>query len=238
MATKILVVEDEDSIRSFVVVNLKRNGFIAVEASSGEQALEIMKLENDVAMVLLDVMLPGMDGFETCRIAREKYPNLGIIMLTARGQEMDRVEGLTLGADDYMVKPFSPKELIARIFSLLRRMKMPVRRTGDSEMITSGRFMIHLGERKLYYNEKEIDLTPKEFTIMKIFMENPNRAISRDEIINRVWGCNYIGDLKIADVNISRIRKKLEDDGRNPSYIENVWGYGYRWRGEDHDAEH
>lgn len=224
------MVEDEDSIRSFVVVNLKRSGFIIVEASSGEEALEKMAREKaDIA--ILDVMLPEMDGFEVCRLLRQRFPRMGIVMLTARGQEKDKVEGLALGADDYIVKPFSPKELVARVNALLRRMGMTPISTSSSQVLVSGKFSIHLEARKLFYGNKEIELTPKEFAIMRLFLENPDRAVSRDDIINHVWGRNYIGDLKIADVNISRIRKKLEDGDKEQNFIENIWGYGYRWRG-------
>ncbi|MBM7853934.1 DNA-binding response OmpR family regulator [Desulfohalotomaculum tongense] len=229
---KILVLEDEDSIRSFVKINLKRSGFEVIEARTGEEALEKVA-QHDIAIAILDVMLPGINGFEVCKVIREKYPHMGIIMLTAKGQEEDKVSGLVLGADDYVVKPFSPNELVARVNALLRRMNTPpaVKQVQDQNTLISGPFVIRLDERKLYKNDKEIDLTPKEFAIMKIFMENTGKAISRDEILNQVWGLNYIGDLKIVDVNIRRIRQKVEDDPSNPRYIEKVWGYGYRWQG-------
>ncbi len=230
MAAKILIVEDEDAIRSFIRVNLKRHNFEIIEAASGEEALE--KADASVDIALLDVMLPGIDGFEVCRKIRETYPAMGIIMLTAKGQEQNKIEGLELGADDYMVKPFSPKELLARINALLRRISLADKQVEEeSNAIHSGIFTILQDERKLLKNGQEIELTPIEFALVKYFMENPNKAIHRDEILNNVWGYNYVGDFKIVDVNIRRIRQKIEEDPSNPKYIEKVWGYGYRWWG-------
>jgi DNA-binding response OmpR family regulator len=230
--TKILVLEDEASIRSFIMINLKKNNFDIVETSSGEEALE--KLDDTVDIALLDVMLPGISGFEVCKRAREQYPALGIIMLTAKGQEENKIEGLELGADDYIVKPFSPKELLARINALARRLNIVDRVAvveQNTDQIVTGKFTILPEERKLLKDGVEIELTPIEFSLVKYFMENPNKAIHRDEILNNVWGYNYVGDFKIVDVNIRRIRQKIEDDPSNPKYIEKVWGYGYRWWG-------
>ena len=224
--------EDEESIRSFIVINLKRNNFDVIEAGSGEEALE--KLDETVNLALLDVMLPGISGFEVCKQAREKYPALGIIMLTAKGQEDNKIEGLELGADDYIVKPFSPKELTARINALLRRLNIveqPQVQQEETKQIVSGKFVILQDERKLLKDGQEIELTPIEFALVKYFMENANKAVHRDEILQNVWGYNYVGDFKIVDVNIRRIRQKIEDDPSNPKYIEKVWGYGYRWWG-------
>ena len=231
MGGKILVLEDEDAIRSFIRVNLKKHMFEIVEASSGEEALE--KLDDTFDIALLDVMLPGIDGFEVCRQAREKFPRLGIIMLTAKGLEQNKIEGLELGADDYIVKPFSPKELLARINALQRRLNVKELNVEEEQggNITSGIFTILQNERKLLKRDKEIELTPIEFALVKYFMENANKAIHRDEILQNVWGYNYVGDFKIVDVNIRRIRQKIEDDPSNPRYIEKVWGYGYRWWG-------
>ena len=230
--TKILVLEDEASIRSFIMINLKKNNFDIVETSSGEEALE--KLDDTVDIALLDVMLPGISGFEVCKRAREQYPALGIIMLTAKGQEENKIEGLELGADDYIVKPFSPKELLARINALARRLNIVDKVAAveqNTDQIVTGKFTILPEERKLLKDGVEIELTPIEFALVKYFMENPNKAIHRDEILNNVWGYNYVGDFKIVDVNIRRIRQKIEDDPSTPKYIEKVWGYGYRWWG-------
>ena len=233
--TKILILEDETSIRSFIRVNLKKNGFEAVEAASGEEALE--KLDASFDLALMDVMLPGISGFEVCKRAREKYPSLGIIMLTAKGQEENRIEGLELGADDYIVKPFSPKELVARINALVRRLNIidkqqPVEeKVEDDGRIVSGKFVILQEERKVLKDGQEIELTPIEYALLRFFMENTNKAVHRDEILQNVWGDSYVGDFKIVDVNIRRIRQKIEDDPSNPKYIEKVLGYGYRWSG-------
>ena len=230
--TKILVLEDEPSIRSFIMINLKKNGFEIVETASGEEALE--KLDDTIDIALLDVMLPGISGFEVCKRAREQYPSLGIIMLTAKGQEENKIEGLELGADDYIVKPFSPKELLARLNALARRLNIVekvVEVVPEGNQIVTGKFTILPEERKLLKDGVEIELTPIEFSLVKYFMENANKAIHRDEILNNVWGQNYVGDFKIVDVNIRRIRQKIEDDPSNPKYIEKVWGYGYRWWG-------
>jgi DNA-binding response OmpR family regulator len=228
---KVLLLEDEKSIRDFVRINLKRQGIEVVEASTGEEALEKAENESGIEIAILDVMLPGIDGFEVCGKLRAKYPRMGIIMLTAKGQESDKVMGLEIGADDYVVKPFSPAELVARVKALFRRM-YPESGEGAQNAITVEPFTILLDERKLLKEKAEIELTPKEFAIIKLFMENLNKAISRDTILTSIWGKYYIGDLKIVDVNISRIRQKIEDDPSRPKYIETVWGYGYIWRKE------
>ena len=231
--TKILVLEDETSIRSFIRVNLKKNGFEVVEAASGEEALE--KLDGSFDLALMDVMLPGISGFEVCKRAREKYPSLGIIMLTAKGQEENRIEGLELGADDYIVKPFSPKELVARINALVRRLNIidkqqPVEEEAEDDgRIVSGKFVILQEERKVLKDGQEIELTPIEYALLRFFMENTNKAVHRDEILQNVWGDSYVGDFKIVDVNIRRLRIKIEDDTANPTYITTVWGFGYKW---------
>ena len=230
MATRILIVEDEEAIRGFIKVNLKRNNFEVLEASSGEEALNLVGENIDI--IFLDVMLPGMNGYEVCEKVRSTYPNLGIIILTAKGQEENRIEGLDAGADDYIVKPFSPKELLARINALTRRLSL---QSGEQETskneIVSGIFKLIVDERRFTKDEKEIELTPIEFSLVKYFMENANKAIHRDEILNNVWGYNYVGDFKIVDVNIRRIRQKIEENPSEPKHIEKVWGYGYRWWG-------
>ena len=232
MSNKILIVEDEEAIRGFIKVNLKRNNFDVIEAASGEEALE--KLNDTVDIVLLDVMLPGINGYEVCARAREKFPQLGVIILTAKGQEENKIEGLEAGADDYIVKPFSPKELLARINSLLRRLSIQAdENSEDTKELVTGIFTMNVDERRFLKNGKEIELTPIEFSLVKYFMENANKAVHRDEILNNVWGYNYVGDFKIVDVNVRRIRQKIEENPSKPKYIEKVWGYGYRWWGGD-----
>ena len=229
MKPKVLIVEDEISIRGFIKINLERNNFSVVEASSGEEALEKIPVENP-QIVILDVMLPGIDGFQVCEKLRKSYGHMGIMMLTARSQDMDKIMGLEFGADDYMVKPFNPLELIARIKAILRRGQNTL--TTESNQLLSLPFKIDLFSQKTYKNEIEIDLTPKEFLLMKIFIENPGKALSRDMLLNMIWGLNYIGDFKIVDVNIRRLREKIEDLASKPNFIETVWGTGYRWRRE------
>ena len=223
---KILVLEDEPSIRSFVVINLRRNGYEPIEAATGEEAMERIRQHPDILVALLDVMLPDIDGFEVCRRIRATGSKMGIIMLTAKSQEMDKITGLMTGADDYVTKPFSPAELTARVDALYRRIG-----GGDNaeDALSSGPFLLHLHSRTLDKNGEHIRLTQTEFTIMKLFMNNPGRALSREEILSAVWGEDYSGEVKIVDVNIRRLRIKIEDKPTEPEYITTVWGYGYKW---------
>jgi DNA-binding response OmpR family regulator len=225
---KILVLEDEQSIRSFVVINLKRSGYEPIEAATGAEALEKVRQNPDIKVALLDIMLPDIDGFEVCRQIRAIDSKMGIIMLTARTQEMDKVTGLMTGADDYVTKPFSPAELTARIDALCRRVG------GDEEELSifdiiNGPFHLNTRNRTLEKNGERVKLTQVEYSIMKLFLDNPSRALSREEILTSVWGRDYFGELKIVDVNIRRLRIKIEDDATNPTYITTVWGYGYKW---------
>ena len=224
---KVLILEDEVSIRSFVVINLKRAGYDVVEAGTGEEALELLKSNPDVGVAILDIMLPGIDGFEVCRSIRATDKKIGIIMLTARSQEMDKITGLMTGADDYMTKPFSPAELTARIDALYRR--VGPESGGESTEITQGPFVLNTRNRTLEKEGKRIKLTQVEYAIIKLFMQNPGRALSREDILASVWGRDYDSELKIVDVNIRRLRIKIEDDTANPTYITTVWGFGYKW---------
>ncbi len=224
---KVLILEDEVSIRSFVVINLKRAGYEAIEAATGEEALERLREHPDTAVAILDIMLPGMDGFEVCRNIRANNKAIGIIMLTARTQEMDKVTGLMTGADDYVTKPFSPAELTARIDALCRRLGGVVET--DPDIIVYKPFVMHTRNRTLEKDGQRIRLTQVEFAIMQLFMQNPGRALSREDIMASVWGRSYEGDLKIVDVNIRRLRIKIENNTANPVFITTVWGYGYKW---------
>ena len=223
---KILVLEDEANIRSFVVINLRRSGYEPIEAENGAEALEKIKVNPDICLALLDVMLPDIDGFEVCRRIRATGSKMGIIMLTAKSQEMDKITGLMTGADDYVTKPFSPAELLARVDALYRRIG-----GGDNseDAIASGPFLLHLHSRTLDKNGEHIRLTQTEFSIMKLFMNNPGRALSREEILSAVWGEDYKGEVKIVDVNIRRLRIKIEDKPTEPEFITTVWGFGYKW---------
>ncbi len=224
---KVLILEDEVNIRSFVVINLRRAGYDAIEAGTGTEALERIRENPDIGVAILDIMLPDMDGFEVCRNIRANNNKIGIIMLTARTQEMDKVTGLMTGADDYVTKPFSPAELTARIDALYRRIGGDG--NGDMELISQGPFTINLRNRSLEKGDEKIRLTQVEFAIMKLFMQNPGRALSREDVMTEVWGPDYEGELKIVDVNIRRLRLKIEDDATKPRYITTVWGFGYKW---------
>ncbi len=224
---KVLILEDEVSIRSFVVINLKRAGYEVVEAGTGEEALELLKTNPDVGVAILDIMLPGIDGFEVCRSIRATDKKIGIIMLTARSQEMDKITGLMTGADDYMTKPFSPAELTARIDALYRRIDNDT--SSNQIELKHGPFILNTRNRTLDKDGRRIKLTQVEYAIMKLFMQNPGRALSREDILAAVWGRDYDGELKIVDVNIRRLRIKIEDDTANPTYITTVWGFGYKW---------
>lgn len=225
---KVLVLEDEDNIRSFVVLNLNRAGYDTVEATTGEEALELLKRHPETRIALLDVNLPGIDGFEVCRRIRATNAKMGIIMLTARTQEMDKVTGLMTGADDYVTKPFSPAELTARVDALYRRSGSEDKAVETGE-ISQPPFLLNTRNRTLEKNGKRIKLTQVEYSVMKLFMDNPGKALSRDEILEAVWGRDYYGEVKIVDVNIRRLRLKVEDDPTTPTYITTVWGYGYKW---------
>ena len=227
---KVLVLEDEPNIRSFVVINLKRAGYETIEAGDGEEALELIRKNPDIKVALLDIMLPGeIDGFEVCRRIRAGNAQMGIIMLTARTQEMDKVTGLMTGADDYVTKPFSPAELTARVDALYRRAGGEMVR--DADEISQPPFLLNTRNRTLEKNGQRLKLTQVEYSIVKLFMDNPGKALAREEILDAVWGKDYIGELKIVDVNIRRLRIKIEDDATNPVYITTVWGYGYKWGG-------
>ncbi len=229
---RILVVEDEKSIREFEVINLNRVGYKTIEAASGEEALRLYdECGGDFDLALLDISMPGMDGFELCRELRKRSSSLGIIMLTARAQEMDKISGLMTGADDYVTKPFSPTELMARVDSLCRRVEMsraPVSSSGDKE-INIGEFTLNLRRRVLLKNNINIELTQVEFQIVEYFFSQPDVALSRSDILNRVWGEGYFGEEKIVDVNIRRLRMKIEDDPSHPRHLITVWGIGYKW---------
>ena len=227
MAKKVMVLEDESSIRSFIVINLTRAGYEVIEAETGEQALETLKEHPDVCVALLDVMLPGIDGFEVCRRIRATNTSIGIIMLTARSQEMDKVTGLMTGADDYVTKPFSPAELTARVDALFRRAGGNIQE--QPGVIRYEPFVLNTTNRTLEKNGQRLKMTQVEYSIIKMFMENPGKALSREEILDMVWGRDYFGELKIVDVNIRRLRLKIEDNAQNPTYINTVWGYGYKW---------
>lgn len=229
---KILVCEDEESIRSFVVVNLQRAGYTVREAGSGEEALRLYEEDPTVDIALLDVMLPGMDGFETCRCLRQKNGTMGIIMLTALTQETEKVNGLQMGADDYVTKPFGTAELIARVDALYRRLSAARQEPATYlEQVQRGDFTLNLRTRQLLVRGEVVELTHVEYQLMEYFFRHAGTPISRTELLHAVWGAAYVGDDKIVDVNVRRLRMKIERDPSQPQLIQTVWGHGYRWNG-------
>lgn len=225
----ILIAEDESGIREFVVINLKRAGYNVTDVDNGLAAIEAYNNAADpFDVVILDVMMPGLDGFSVCKKLREKSDSIGIIMLTAKSQEMDKVNGLMLGADDYITKPFSPSELLARVDAIHRRVTIAAAKTSGSEIV-SGEFVLDVRSRTLTKNGQPVELTQVEFQIMELFMKNAGAALERTQILSAVWGDDYAGDLKIVDVNIRRLRIKIEDDPSNPVHVATVWGFGYKW---------
>lgn len=228
MENKILLVEDESSIRSFIKVGFERGKYKILEAETGEEGIEIARAQKP-DIVILDIMLPGIDGFEVCKILRKEFPQMGIIMLTARDLDMDKIMGLEHGADDYVVKPFNPLELVLRAEAVMRRLKAD--EIGEAkDKLESGPFVIELDSQKVLKNGKEIETTPKEYQLLKLFVENPGKAFSREQLLKTVWGYEFVGDSRIVDVHIRRLRKKIEDVPSKPEYIETVWGTGYRWK--------
>ena len=227
-----MIVEDEAAIREFEAINLKRVGYSVVEAGSGEEALEIFDNDLDgIDIALLDISMPGMDGFTLCKELRQRSATLGIIMLTARTQEMDKISGLMIGADDYITKPFSPTELLARVDSLYRRVEMqaPKSAPAPNDEIVLGEFTLNLRRRTLLKNGQNIELTQVEFQMIEYFFNNPDVALDRTDILSKVWGTNYFGEEKIVDVNVRRLRMKVEDDPSQPQRLITVWGMGYKW---------
>ncbi len=227
---RVLVVEDELSIREMIALNLRMGGFEVVEAASAEQALDILETVAPCDAAVLDVMLPGMNGFSLCENIRRSDETIGIIILSAKSQEIDKIRGLSIGADDYMTKPFSVSELLARVTALCRR----VNRSAEvieqaAKRMVSGDFVLEENSRMLLKNGVQIDLTQVEFQIMELFFQNSGVALARDRILKGVWGEQYYGDVKIVDVNIRRLRMKIEEEPSTPEHILTVWGYGYRW---------
>lgn len=222
----ILVLEDQVEIREFIVINIKRQNHKVFVAGTGEEALEIVR-DEAIDLAVLDIMLPGIDGLEVCKEIRRNNKYMGIIMLTAKGLDSDKEEGFLSGADDYIMKPFSPKELILRIDAILRRVDML--KSDTDTMYSKGPFVIDYDSRMLTKDGEEVELTQIEFSIISFLTKNEDKSISREEMLDEVWGENFYGSFKIVDVNIRRIRKKIENDPSDPKYIKTIWGYGYRW---------
>lgn len=231
---KILIAEDETAIREFIVINLRRSGYDVVEAANGRIAIDkYNECDGDFDVALLDIMMPEVDGLEVCKYLRQKSSTIGIIMLTAKSQEMDKVTGLLVGADDYVIKPFSPSELMARVDAIYRRVSVNKefsdKNKGPGDILTSGEFTLNMRTRSLNKNGEEIELTQVEFQIMEYVMRNPDVPLSRLDILEYVWGTDYYGDEKVVDVNIRRLRMKIEEDSSAPEHLLTVWGLGYKW---------
>ena len=225
---RILVCEDEGAIRDFVVTNLQRSGYEVFDVPSGEEAMRVYEQQGGAFdVVLMDIMMEGMDGFTLCKKIRALSSTVGIIMLTAKTQEMDKVRGLMFGADDYVTKPFSPSELVARVDAVYRRVQMMSGQ--QAETVQSGPFVLNRKSRLLTKNGEPVDLTQVEYQIVDFFLRNPRVALERSRILNEIWGDSYDGDDKIVDVNIRRLRMKVEDEPSHPVYIQTVWGFGYKW---------
>ena len=228
----VLVAEDESSIREFITINLRLAGYEIIEACDGLQAIEKYDAnKNIIDIAVLDIMMPGCDGIEVCKHIREKNFNIGVIFLTAKTQEHDKVSGLISGADDYITKPFSTTELIARVEALYRRVNYSknLLETTPKDSITLGEFELDLKKHVLYKNGEEIELTQIEYQILECFFTKPEESIERGVFVEKVWGDKYFGDDKVVDVNIRRLRLKIEDDPSNPVHLITVWGQGYRW---------
>ncbi|MBU3805318.1 MAG: response regulator transcription factor [Candidatus Fournierella pullistercoris] len=228
---KVLVVEDEESIRELIALHLRLAGYQVQECGSAERALTLLGSGQRFDAAILDVMLPGMNGFSLCESIRKQDGEVGIIILSAKGMEHDKIRGLSIGADDYMTKPFSTSELMARVDALCRRVGRTRSPQEESTQMVSGKFTLDERSRVLYKQDKAIDLTQVEFQIMQLFFRNSGTALMRETILEGVWGENYFGDVKIVDVNIRRLRMKVEDEPSKPEHILTVWGYGYRWNG-------
>lgn len=232
---RILVCEDEEGIRDFVVINLQRAGYDVVDVSCGEDAVKVYNEQNgafDIA--LLDIMMPGMDGTALCRWIREQSSEIGIIMLSAKSQEMDKVNCLMIGADDYVTKPFSPSELVARVDAIYRRVSLSSARREVPQNITSGPFLLDTQKRTVYKNGEPVDLTQVEYHITEYMLKNKGNPLDRKSILHHIWGDSYYDSAdKVVDVNIRRLRMKIEDDPSNPVYILTIRGFGYKWADAD-----
>ncbi len=229
----VLIAEDEKSIRDFIVINLKRSGYEVLEAENGKQAVDLFEKDKDsIDVVVLDIMMPEMDGVAVCKYIREKNAGVGIILLTAKTQEIDKISGLMSGADDYVTKPFSPSELMARVDAVYRRVSLLKERENakkDDKVITLGNFSLHTQERLLFKNGKPIELTQIEYQILEFLFRNPNTVLERASILNKVWGHDYFVDDKVIDVNMHRLRGKIEDEPAQPKHLVTIWGMGYKW---------
>jgi len=232
MEAKILIVDDEKNIVELIKFHLKKENYRVIEAYKGKDALDLYRKEKP-DLIILDVMLPDMGGFEVCKNIR-KESRIPIIMLTAKGEEIDKILGFELGADDYITKPFSPRELLARIKAVLKRTRTS---NIDTNQIQVGPFKINVNKREIYKNDKLLELKPKEFDLLKLFITNPGRVFTRQYLLEQIWGYDYLGDTRTVDVHIRRLRQKIEDNDKNATYIKTVHGVGYKFVVESEQEE-
>lgn len=225
MAKKVLVVDDEKLIVKGIRFSLEQDGMEVTCAYDGEEALHLAQ-ENKFDMILLDIMLPKMDGFEVCQAIRE-FSNMPIVMLTAKGDDMDKILGLEYGADDYITKPFNILEVKARIKAIMRRTAASEPKEENSKVIESGDLKLDCESRRLFVQGREINLTAKEFDLLELLVMNPNKVYSRENLLNLVWGYEYPGDVRMVDVHVRRLREKIEPNPSEPKYVHTKWGVGY-----------
>ncbi|MBO8169952.1 MAG: response regulator transcription factor [Thermoanaerobacteraceae bacterium] len=226
--TKILIVDDELSILELVKYNLEAAGYETISATDGMEA-EKKAMEEHPDLIVLDVMLPEKDGFEVCRSIRRYNEDIPILMLTAKKDEIDRILGLEMGADDYLVKPFSPRELVARVKTILRRTRKAAGKSAGEEKLQYGDITVDLNKRQVKVRGRQIDLTAREFELLELFMRHPGRVYSREQLLELLWGEEYFGDYRTIDVHVRHLRQKIEEDPANPGYILTVWGVGYKF---------
>ena len=231
MARKVLVVDDEKLIVKGITFSLQQEGMETDVAYDGEEALQLAR-DNDYDVILLDLMLPKMDGLEVCQQIRG-FSNVPIIMLTAKGEDMDKILGLEYGADDYITKPFNILEVKARIKAIMRRSKRTHEEEEQARVVTAGDLRLDVDSRRVFIEGKEVNLTAKEFDVLKLLVFNPNKVYSRENLLNIVWGYEYPGDVRTVDVHIRRLREKIENNPSDPKYVHTKWGVGYYFRAAD-----
>ena len=229
---KVLVCEDEDSIREFVVINLKRSGYDVIDVNCGEDAIRVFEeSDGDIDIALLDIMMPGIDGMQVCKKFRERSDTMGIIMLSAKSQEMDKISSLMIGADDYITKPFNPSELVARVKAHLARYERLVGSgKKENDIVEIRGIKIDKTARRVWVNGEEKQFTTKEFDLLTFLAENPNRVFTKEELFREIWDMESIGDIATVTVHIKKIREKIEFNTAKPQYIETIWGVGYRFK--------
>ncbi|PCN45054.1 DNA-binding response regulator [Brevibacillus laterosporus] len=231
--TKILVVEDEVSISKLIQFNLEKAGYEVITAFDGKQALTMVR-EEKPDFIILDLMLPYMDGLDVCKTLRQERINTPILILTAKEDELDKILGLELGADDYITKPFSPREVVARVKAILRRFNAkpePDQEKEEERQYSFGEIVIYPEKYEVFLRDEKVELTPKEFELLQYLASNVGRVLTRDQLLNAVWNYDFVGDSRIVDVHVSHLREKLEQDTKNPRYIKTVRGLGYKLEG-------